>query len=71
VKINGKYYDPSYGRTYNALAGIDDEIVAGFYAVPKRNAIQVNIRPNPVGRDLYELLSQYGYWRRGPRIPAN
>lgn len=37
ARINGVYYDPSYGKTYNSLGQFDDEAVAGHYAIPASN----------------------------------
>jgi hypothetical protein len=69
---NGKYYDPSYGKTYDSLADFENQSIAGFYAVPPNVGIGstvMHIRPNSAARDVYELLSPYANWTQGRRIP--
>jgi len=55
VRINGVYYDPSYGNTYNTLAEIDDQAIAGHFVFVRApdtwpvNEQQVNLDLNGDG----------------------
>jgi hypothetical protein len=54
VRINGVYYDPSYGKSYNSLAEFDDHAVAAhFVRSPDPwpvNEMQVNLDLNGNGQ---------------------
>jgi hypothetical protein len=56
VKINGVYYDPSYGTTYNSLAEIDDQAVSGHFGKSTQlnpwpvNELHVNLDLNGDGQ---------------------
>ena len=62
VNIGGRYYDPSYGKTYTSLDVIDDQIIAGFAetGTDANGNPALFIRKNPAGRDIYEIVSRYG-----------
>jgi hypothetical protein len=65
AKLNGKHYDPSYGRLWNSLQHFDDSAVAGFYAAGQlfpgtaNNKTVYAFRQNPSGPDLNEKFWTY------------
>ena len=54
VKIDGKYYDPSYGTQFATLQAWEDASVMGFYTIGELpdNNVRLVFRKNPVGLNI-------------------
>ena len=44
IKLNGKYYDPSYGVTYKDLMDFQKQALAGFVKIDKLKKINLNVK---------------------------
>ena len=55
VKINGKYYDPSYGNQFESMQAWEDGSVEGFYrpdVLPGNATWRLVFRKNPAGLNI-------------------
>ncbi len=65
AKIGGRYYDPSYGRSFDSLPLWENSSVAGFYFATQFNPGTPNsklawvFRHNPDGLDVTETISTF------------
>lgn len=57
VRIDGKYYDPSYGTVFDSMQQWEDGSVIGFYTVNAQGANNYRLvfRKNPNGYDLQTI----------------
>ena len=61
ARIDGTYYDPSYGLTYTSLDQMAKDSVAGFYIITSVDPLVLHIQKQAAGGDVLKIGDQFAW----------